>query len=108
MIYVNIAYMVSQNSYTSLIKINKFKFHDYSLKEIYVPNRVRLTKYKQLYQLNKTPKVLSELQGQTYSYKCLLMGCLSAGKNPFISMLAPHTSQCTQTKYICKCANTHL
>lgn len=81
MIYVNIAYMVSQNSYKSLIKINKFKFHDYSLKEIYVPNRVRLTKYKQLYQLNKTPKLLSELQGQTYNYKYLLMGCLSAGKN---------------------------
>lgn len=36
------------------------------------------------------------------------MGCLSAGKNPFISMLAPYTSQCTQTTYICKCANTHL
>lgn len=34
MIYVNIAYMVSQNSYASLIKINKFKFHDYLLKEI--------------------------------------------------------------------------
>lgn len=55
MIYVNTAYMVSRNSYTSLIRINKFKFHDYSLKEIYVLNRVGLTMYKQLYQLNKTP-----------------------------------------------------